>query len=112
MGIVQPVLQAPPPVVVGHHVELGAVAGGQQHGLVHALDLAHRLQRAGDLLSSEYDLLANFDRCRVMVQPENVERHRRFGDPGCNSTRMISELMTQFLVCVHSSRRKSPLRND
>ena len=77
MRIVQPVLQAPPAVVVRHHVKLGAVAGRQQHGFLHAGDVAHSLQRAGNLFPSEDDLLANFDRCRVMVQPEYFERHIR-----------------------------------
>jgi hypothetical protein len=107
VGVVQPVLQAPAARVVRHDVELGAIAGREQHGLVDAVDGAHGLERAGDLLPGEYHLLANFDRCRVMVQPEYFERHGRlrYGTgpvPGgiVHGVRIISELKAQFLVCV------------
>ena len=107
VGVVQPVLQSPAARVVRHDVELGAIAGGEQHGFVDAVDGAHGLQRTGDLVPGEYDLLANFDRCRVMVQPEYFERHirLRYGTgpvPGgiVHGVRIISELKAQFLVCV------------
>ena len=35
----------------------------------------HTLERARHLVAREGDLLAYFDRCRVMVQAENLQRH-------------------------------------
>jgi hypothetical protein len=76
---VQPGLQALTPAVAGHHIKLGAIAGGQQHRLIDAIEIHELMQRARNLVSREDDLLANFDRCRVMVQPEYLQRHNVTG---------------------------------
>ena len=61
---------------VGHDIKLGAIAGRQQDGLVDAGSSADRPVSARATSSPvEHDLFANFDRCRVMVQPEYLQRH-------------------------------------
>jgi hypothetical protein len=75
--IVQPVLQALAAAIRSHHVEFRAVAGREQHRLVDALDVRQARQGLADLVTREDHLLANFDRCRVMVQPEYLQPHSR-----------------------------------
>jgi hypothetical protein len=45
-----------------------------------------------DIVSREDDLLANFDRCRVMVQPEYLQRHYFLG--GAKRHRRITEFVS------------------
>ena len=63
-------------------VKLGPITGRKNHGFINALQLHKLRQRPIEIRHpSKHDLFANFDRRRVMVQPENVQRHVRWG-PG------------------------------
>ena len=66
----QPTLQSLAGRVIRHDIKFGPVAGGQKHGFLDAVDIPDIPQRVRDFLAVKHDLLANFDRCRVMVQPE------------------------------------------
>jgi hypothetical protein len=56
-------------------VQLGAVAGREQHGLVHAIDCAQRTQRFGQRFGCERDLLAQRDRGGLVVQADGQQGH-------------------------------------
>jgi len=77
--VMQPGLQTFTSAVTGHYVELGAITGRQKHRFIDTIELQEVVQRARNLVSREDDLLANFDRCRVMVQPEYLQRHNVTG---------------------------------
>ena len=73
--VAKPVLQAVAAAVGRYDIKLGAVAGRQQHRFVHALYIFQARDSPADLVTREDDLLANFNRCRVMVQPEYLQPH-------------------------------------
>jgi len=106
--IVQPGSQLLAATIARHHVKLGSVAGGQQHSFIDAVESHETRERARQVVSREDDLFANFDRCRVMVQPEYLQRHNVIGGADTAlkdfGVRMISELNVEFLVCVINGR--------
>jgi hypothetical protein len=71
----QPVLQPATTAVTGDYVKFGTVAGRQQHDFMDAIYVSQALTGPAHLVSRENDLFANFNRCRVMVQPEYLQPH-------------------------------------
>lgn len=66
-----------PSRVTRNHIELSAIAGGQQHHFIDARNLYQARESLAYLVTRENDLFANFDRCRGMVQPEDLQTHKR-----------------------------------
>ena len=103
----QPVFEVFTAAVLADDVKLGAVAGRQQHRLIDAIQVVRRSRARATSSPAKDDLLAYFDRCRVMVQPEYLQRHTFFG--GAQQAlmkfevRMISELNGEFLVCLEAT---------
>jgi hypothetical protein len=60
---------------IGIDVEFGTIAGRQDHCLGDAIERRKRREGTVYAVTRKHDLLANFDRRRVMVQPENVQCH-------------------------------------
>ena len=87
--------------LTGLEVEFGPVTGRQKHCFLDSVEPGRSGQRPRNILPSKDDLLTNFDRCRGMVQSEYMQWHQGIGRDGANSVRILCELMTQFLVCVH-----------
>ena len=79
--VVQPFLQVFAAPVLADYVKLGPIAGRKQQRFLDAIQCCQALERPRHLIAGESDLLANFDRCRVMVQPEYLQRHTLRGVP-------------------------------
>ena len=60
----------------GFRVDFRAIAGGQYDCLRDAVHDMQLGQGASDTVACKNDLLAYFDRRRVMVQPENKQWHK------------------------------------
>ena len=63
-------------VVVGVRVQFGAVAGGQQHRLMHLRQPAQGGERGGQCVRGKRHLLAQGDRRGLVVDAEDVQAHR------------------------------------
>ena len=60
---------------LGHGVQFGAVAGGQQHRLGNLRGIAQRTERARQRLTGEGRALAQFHRCGLVIQSEHPQGH-------------------------------------
>ncbi|KAG1242907.1 hypothetical protein G6F65_022752 [Rhizopus arrhizus] len=60
---------------IGHGVQLGAVAGGQQHCLGDLRGIAQRTERARQRLTGEGRALAQLYRCGLVIQSEHPQGH-------------------------------------
>ena len=74
----QPLVQLFTAAAVCNDIEFGPIAGRQKDNFVDARKRGHAGECTCNVVSREDDLLANFDRCRVMVQPEYLQRHNVF----------------------------------
>src|SRR5690606_5433762 len=62
------------PAFLRRGVDLRTVAGGQDHGLPDSVQGENLGEGVLHVVAGKYDLFANFDRRRAMVQPEYVQR--------------------------------------
>src|SRR5690606_39024130 len=70
-------------VVLGGRVQLGAVAGRQQHHLMYPRQLAQRRQGRRQRVFGKGHPFAQFDRRGLVVEADGDERHRGVGTAGC-----------------------------
>ncbi len=61
--------------VLGHGIQFGAVAGGQQHGFGQLRRLPQRVHRARQRIAAEGRAFAQFHRRGLMVQSEHPQGH-------------------------------------
>jgi hypothetical protein len=104
--VMQPLFQSRTTAVLTDDVKLGAVAGRQQDRFIHPIQGSQALKGPRDFVSGKDELLAYFERCRVMVQTEYLQRHTFINGAQRAlekiEVRMISELNGEFLVCLEA----------
>ena len=59
----------------GHHVELGAVTGREDGGLIHGEVIAQRTEGGGEFSGRDRELLAQFERGCCVVESNKRKRH-------------------------------------
>ena len=102
----QPLFESLATTILADDVKLGTVAGRQQDRFIHAIQGSQALEGPRDLVAGKDELLAYFERCRVMVQTEYLQRHTFINGAQRAlekiEVRMISELNGEFLVCLEA----------